>query len=191
MAITARIGIAYASSPPLPLLGRPARTAMIRGVRRGRRRDPRPQQQPAPPPRTWQQGRNQRTPLVSRNTRSAVLAIYHPIPTRRRSEGRRGRRLCDGTVVFAAGTTELLIREQVLSSRPSPPPPPAVMMGGAPALWSLPDADLLSPPSSPQSPVWEEVISCGRRCPYAYDGECDDGGSVCPATPSPYPPPAR
>jgi len=142
--------------------------------------------------RTWQQGRNQRTPPVPYEVScvSHISPYLHKAIGRRRSPTKR-RRLCRGTVVFATGTTELLIREQVLSSRPSPPPPPTVMMGGAPALWPLPDADLLSPPSSPQSPVWEEVISCGRRCPYAYDGECDDGGSVCPATPSPYPPPAR
>ena len=35
MTINAKIGIAYASSPPLPLLGRPARTAIVGGGTRG------------------------------------------------------------------------------------------------------------------------------------------------------------
>ena len=27
-------------------------------------------------------------------------------------------------------------------------------------------------------PPWETVLECGRACPYAYDGDCDDGGVV-------------
>jgi hypothetical protein len=61
-------------------------------------------------------------------------------------------------------------------------------------LWPQPNDFEHSPPpssSSSESPMWEEVISCGRRCPYAYDGECDDGGSVRRAASNPHRLPMR
>eukprot|EP00964_Phaeocystis_antarctica_P006186 scaffold3367_cov52-Phaeocystis_antarctica.AAC.2 len=71
---------------------------------------------------------------------------------------------------------------------PSPPSPPVVM-----TLWPQPTEFEHSEPSSSSSEslMWEEVVQCGRSCPYAYDGDCDDGGSVCRAASNPRRPPLR
>ena len=56
------------------------------------------------------------------------------------------------------------------------PPPRSAWVSRKPARRALVKMSQMG--SSSSESEWEEVLSCGRHCPYAYDGECDDGGTV-------------
>ena len=101
-----------------------------------------------------------------------------------------------GSAAFAAWRKErenTVVRHLAGPYQPLPPSPPPDRAApndldahqgaraSAMTLWPQPNDFEHSQPSlsSSESPMWEEVVQCGRLCPYAYDGECDDGGSVC------------